>query len=70
KSYRIPRLLEWAEKALRGLKFFRNYIKPSLPLSFKSSKNWIQLPITPAMEIGLTEKPLSIQEVLCNSTLN
>lgn len=70
RSYRIPRLIEWAEKALKGFRFFRNYIKPSLPLSFKSSKNWIQWPITPAMEIGFTEKPLSIEEVLCHPTLN
>jgi IS1 family transposase len=70
RSYRIPRLLEWAEKALKGLRFFRNYIRPSLPLSFKSSKNWIKWPITPAMEIGLTENPLTIEEVLCHPTLN
>ena len=70
RSYRIPRLIEWAEKALRGLRFFRNYIKASLPLSFKSSKNWIQWPITPAMEIGLTEHPLTIEEVLCHPTFN
>lgn len=70
RSARIPRLLEWAKKALRGLRFFRNYIKPSLPLSFKSSKNWIQWPITPAMEVGLTNKLLTIQEVLAHPTFN
>lgn len=70
RSARMPRLLEWGEKALRGLRFYRNYIKPSLPLSFKSSKNWIQWPITPAMEIGLTQKPLTLEEVLCHPTFN
>jgi len=70
RSYRIPRLLTSIEEALTGLRFFKNYIKPSLPLSFKSSKNWIQWPITPAMEIGLVHKPLTIQEVLCHPTLN
>jgi len=70
RSARIPRLLEWAERALRGLRFYRNYIKPSLPLSFKSSKNWIQWAITPAMEVGLIQKPLTIEEVLCHPTFN
>lgn len=70
RSARMPRLLEWGEKALKGLRFFRNYIKPHLTLSFKSSKNWIQWPITPAMEIGLTEKPLTIEEILCHPTFN
>lgn len=70
RSYRIPRLLEWGERALKGLRFFRNYIRASLPLSFKSSKNWIQWPITPAMEIGLIDRPLTIEEVLCHPTLN
>lgn len=70
RSARIPRLLEWGEKALRGLRFFRNYIKPHLTLSFKSSKNWIQWPITPAMEIGLVENPLTVEEVLCHPTFN
>lgn len=70
RSYRIPRLLKWGEMALKGLRFFRNYIKPSLPLSFKSSKNWIKLPITPSMEVGLTEKPFTIEEILCYPTFN
>lgn len=70
RSTRIPRLLEWGEKALRGLRFYKNYIKPSLPLSFKSSKNWIQWSITPAMEVGLTHNPLTIEEVLACPTFN
>jgi|TARA_Y100000310_G_C20557232_1_gene751189 IS1 family transposase len=70
RSARMPRLLEWGERALRGLRIFRNYTQPSLPLSFKSSKNWIKWPITPAMEVGLTEKPLTIEEILCHPTLN
>jgi IS1 family transposase/transposase-like protein len=70
RSYRIPRILKWADKALGGVIFFRNYIKPSLPLSFKSSKNWIRWAITPAMEIGFTDKPLSIEEILCCPTFN
>lgn len=69
RSYRIPRLLEWGNRAIRGFRFFHNYIKPSLPLSVKSSKNWIKVPITPAMNIGLS-KLLSIEEVLCYPTFN
>lgn len=70
RSTRIPRLLEWGKIALQGLRFFLNYIKPHLTLSFKSSKNWIKLPVTPAMEANLTERPLSIKEVLCHPTFN
>lgn len=69
RSARIPRLLEWGELALRGLRFFHNYIKPHNTLSFKSSKNWIQWGITPAMEVNLVDKLLSIEEVLCHPTL-
>lgn len=70
RSTRMPRLLEWGEKALKGLRFFHNYLKPHLTLSFKSSKNWIQWPITPAMEIGFTNNPFTIEEVLCHPTFN
>jgi IS1 family transposase len=70
RSARMPRLLEWGEKALEGLRFFHNYIKPHLTLSFKSSKNWIKLPVTPAMEVNLVDKLLSIEEILCHPTFN
>lgn len=70
KSARIPRLLEWGERALRGFKFFHNYLKPHLTLSFKSSKNWIKWPVTPAMEVNLVDKLWSIEEVLCHPTFN
>lgn len=70
RSTRIPRLLEWGKIALQGLRFFRNYIKPHLTLSFKSSKNWIRWPITPAMEAGLLQRVYTIEEVLCHPTFN
>lgn len=70
RSIRIPRIIEWAEKAFTGFRFFHNVIKPHLTLSFKSSKNWIQWPITPAMEAGLLPEPLTIEEILCHSTFN
>ena len=70
RSIRIPRLLSWAEIALKGFRFFHNYLNPHNTLSFKSSKNWIKWPITPAMEINLLAEILSIEEVLCHPTFN
>lgn len=68
RSARIPRLLEWGEKALQGLKFFHNVIKPHNTLSIKSSKNWIKSPVTPAVAAKLLLNPLSIEAILCHPT--
>lgn len=64
RTHRIARLLEWVNLSFKGMKVFHNVCKPHLTLSFKSSKNWIKLPITPFMEAGILDKVFTIEMVL------
>lgn len=64
RSARKRRGLAWILRSLTGIMHFRNMCKPHWRLSFRSSKNWIQLPVTPYMEVNLVNNPLSIGEIL------
>jgi IS1 family transposase/transposase-like protein len=68
RTHRLARLLEWVKLSFRGRKAFHNVSDPHLTLSFKSSKNWISIPITPCMEAGVTDKVFSIEDVLAYPT--
>lgn len=64
RSKRIPRLLNWGEKAISGFKFMHNFLKAHLTLSEKSSKNWITVPVTPCMKAGICNHQISLIEIL------
>lgn len=64
RSARKGRGLKWILKSLKGIRFFRNWCKAHWRLSFRSSKNWLKIKITPLMEIGITDHILSIREIL------
>lgn len=61
---RLARLKEWVEISLKGIKFFHNETKAHGTLSFKSSKNWISIPITPFMEAGILDHIIDIEDFL------
>lgn len=61
---RLARLREWVDISLKGIKFFHNATKAHGTLSFKSSKNWISIPITPFMEAGILDYIVDIKEFL------
>ena len=63
RSKRIPRLLDWAEKAISGFKFLHNFLKAHLTHSEKSSKNWITVPVTPGMSAGICNHQISLIEI-------
>ena len=64
RSARKGRGLKWILKSIKGIRFFRNFCKAHWALSFRSSKNWLNLKITPLMEIGIVDHILSIREIL------
>ena len=64
RSARKARGLKWILKSLKGIRFFRNWCKPHWALSFRSSKNWLKIKITPLMELRITDHALSIREIL------
>jgi IS1 family transposase len=64
RSARKGRGLRWILKSLKGIRFFRNFCKPHWALSFRSSKNWLKIKITPLMEIDIADHILSIREIL------
>lgn len=64
RTHRLPRIMEWVNLAFKGIKAFHNICKPHLTLSFKSSKNWISIPITPFMEAGILDSVVSIDSLL------
>lgn len=70
RSPRIARLLVWVKNSFKGIRFFHNICKPHNSLSIKSSKNWIQEPITPIMGAGLLEKVCPLLMVLKTPIIN
>lgn len=70
RSKRNARLLSWVRLAFKGLRFIKNTVKAHWALSFKSSKNWISIPITPIKEMGVVEKNLDLYDILNTPTLN
>lgn len=64
RSHRNALLLKWVMLSFKAVRFFHNFVKAHLTLSVKSSKNWITEPVTPAMKAGITNKQLSIAELL------
>lgn len=70
RTHRLARIIDWVKLSFKGIKAFHNVSKAHLTLSFKSSKNWISIPITPCMEAGITDRVYSIEDVLGQPTLN
>jgi len=64
RTRRMAGSLEWVEKALTGITIFHNCVKAHWALSVRTSENWIKKSVTPAMRIGITEKQMSLRELL------
>ena len=64
RSARKGRGLQWIQRSLNGIRFFRNWCKAHWALSFRSSKNWLKWKITPLMEIGKADHVFSIREIM------
>ena len=61
---RIPRLLIWAERSLRGIKTIHNFVRAHESLSVKSSKNWIKQHVTPAMKAEIAGRVYGLCDIL------
>ena len=70
RSPRMARLISWIVISFKAIRALHNLCKAHYTLSFKSSKNWIKLPVTPFMEANLTQKQYSIKEILSTPIIN
>ena len=64
RSKGLSRVFDWMVDIFIGYFFFHNFVKPHWSLSKRSSKNWIETGVTPAMSCGITFTQFSIYEIL------
>jgi len=64
RSKRLARVFDWMVDIFSGYFFFHNFIKPHWGLSKRSSKNWIEIGVTPAMACGIALVQFSLHEIL------
>ncbi len=57
-------MLDWMIEIFTGYFFFHNFLKSHWDLSKRSSKNWIEIGVTPVMACGVTFTQFSLYEVL------
>jgi len=60
----LSRVLDWMVDIFLGYFFFHNFVKPHWGLSKRSSKNWIEVGVTPAMACGITFTTFSLYGIL------
>lgn len=64
RSKRLARIFDWMVATLSGYFFFHNFAKAHWDLSKRSSKNWMEICVTPAMACGITFTHFSLYEIL------
>lgn len=67
KSKGLSRVFDWMVDIFVGYFFFHNFVKPHWGLSKRSSENWIEIGVTPAMSCGIIFTQFSIYEILAFS---
>jgi IS1 family transposase/transposase-like protein len=60
----LSRVFDWMVDIFAGYFFFHNFVKPHWGLSKRSSENWIEIGVTPAMSCGITFAQFSLYEIL------
>lgn len=64
RTKRVAKSLDWVIQTLAGYFFFRNFVRPHWSLSKRSSKNWLEELVTPAMACGMMAVPVSLYEIV------
>ena len=64
RSKGLSRVFDWMVDIFVGYFFFHNFVKPHWGLSKRSSKNWIEIGVTPAMSCGITFTQFSLYGIL------
>ena len=64
RSKGLSRVFDWMVDIFVGYFFFHNFVKPHWGLSKRSSKNWIEIGVTPAMACGITFTQFSLYGIL------
>ena len=64
RSKGLSRVVDWMVDIFVGYFFFHNFVKPHWGLSKRSSKNWIEIGVTPAMACGITFTTFSLYGIL------
>ena len=64
RTKRLALSLDWVIQTLAGYFFFRNFVRPHWSLSKRSSKNWLEEMVTPAMACGMIAAPVSLYEIV------
>jgi len=64
KSKGLSRVFDWMVDIFAGYFFFHNFVKPHWGLSKRSSKNWLEIGVTPAMACGITFTQFSLYGIL------
>ena len=67
RSKGLSRVFDWMVDIFVGYFFFHNFVKPHWGLSKRSSKNWIEIGVTPAMSCGITFTQFSLYGILAFS---
>ena len=64
RSKGLSRVFDWMVDIFVGYFFFHNFLKPHWGLSKRTSKNWIEIGVTPAMACGITFTHFSLYGIL------